>query len=440
MTVSPQRRILSAQAPNGKVLSNVVVIKNGQPMPCVGELVAIDDSIKEYPICLGTVEIAPAEGGSDFKFPIDVPGYEYDSAKSDISYSHQQIPAFEKDWHTYNPIFNSFIGMSGNITAIFNDIVKIVLDSLKDKLSITAGNIDVLTNHYALHLDNDSGSPTIEVKGILVESGVENNLIMRASMTGDRMAEFIVSSQYGESFSFVLDRNGKVTINNPSGGSINSGQFIASFKSLFLDVESDLIISSKTLEWKLNDLMLNVIGSIVLVAGGKMALTASDEVSVSGNNVQLTAIGNPLSPLPTSKAISIKAVNGSIVISASAGMNPLDQTGVFITSSIPEQIVDNLVSLNNTIGVFHSKPGGIVIGGPLPTPIGINSFVKFNEFAVLMSTLIGALIAFATAQATAASAGAPLLVPGYAALGAALTPVLAAILPCKSIYVTTGEP
>lgn len=439
--INPTKRVLKAKTFNGKVFSGVNIIKNGQTVPSIGDMVIIDDSLisSEIPmyICVGSVDFGPStdEGFEDQPY-----------SSSDIQYSGESFaPSYEKDWQHYNPIFNSFIGTAGTVTAIINDIVSLILDSSTSKTELSSGEISVRTNNYELKMDDSAtGIPVFRFSGKLGSGIIDENFVLEITPNNPNyfLLLSITSAQYGDFVNISIDHSGKLSIKNKSGLDLISDSFIASLSSAAIDVSSEISLKTNSIKVMASEVVLSIVGSLMVSVLGKINISSQDAVNMSASEINLISSGDPITASPMSKKITIKSSNGSVLIlTPMIETNPVANSGVLISSGFDDNVVKNLPSIVKGIGIFARDPGGIVLGGPLPSPIGINSFVKFNEFSILMSTLIGSLIAFATTQASVSASG-PLapLAPGFTALAAAAASALTMILPCKSIMVTTAEP
>ncbi|MEO0271508.1 MAG: hypothetical protein ABIM30_00240 [candidate division WOR-3 bacterium] len=443
VSINPTSRVLTAKTFNGKIFSGVNIIKNGQPIPSIGDLVVIDDALmgSDVPmyICLGTVDFEPYSKS-------EVSEASFATEDSEISYNSDKLaPLCERDWQHYNPIFNSFIGTSGEITAIVNDIVSILLDSTKSSVDIAGGEINVKTNSYEIKIDDSqSGIPVFRFEGN-IEYGVVRNSFLLEIVPNDanKFLRLLISSQqYGDLLSIIIDQTGKLIIENKSDIKILSDKLMAALSDISLDVLSNVNLNANDIMIKASQVVINMVNGLTAVALGKINITSQDSVNIAGGEINIMASGDPITGTLLSKKVIIRSDSGSVLIlTPSLDTNPATNSGIFLTSGFSESVVKNIPSLSKGIGIFARDPGGIVIGGFLPSPVGINSFVKFNQFSIFMSALLTALATFASAQASVCSSG-PLapLAPGFTALASAIGAIIPMILTCKSIMVTTAEP
>jgi len=439
--VNPTKRIATAVFNDGRIFNNINIIKNGQPMPSVGNLIIVDDSLFStgYPfyISLGTIDIS-SKKDSDFDIP------QQTAQEGMIQFDNTPIPSYEKDWNHYNPIFNSFIGTSGNITALVNDIIGLVLNSSTGETEIKTGQLNIVTNNFEVQLDDTAGGvPIFRFSGTLAEGIKENKFILEVNPQNINsiVKLSITSSSEGDIFAIYVDHEGKISLDNKSGVQVNTGSFISNVTSFALNSLSDLSIDAGAINIKCASLTLAIVSSVTAAVLGKVSVSSQDSINMNAPEIVINASGDMLSATPMSKKLVIKSSNGSILITTPLIDNPAANSSILMTTGFADQIVEGIPAITKGIGIFSSFPGGIVIGGPIPTPIGINSFVKYNEFAVLISGLITAITAFAAAQATASASGTVIsLVPGFTALAAAMGALLPLIITCRSFYTTTGEP
>lgn len=437
VNVDPVKRILTARSNDNKLFVNVNIIKNGQPIPSVGDLVVIDDDLiqSEMPMymCLGVVEF-----GGVSQETIQIPGQQ--TIDTGIQYDNSPLPVCEGDNYFFNPLYNSFIGLAGATTAIVNDIVSFLLDSANSEASLKAGQFSITTDHYDIQIDDTQKNlASIKVTGRIKTDLTAETFELLVQPDKKELFKLSISNSSGETFAVTVSHTGELTIDAKSNINITGKSLVAQLAAIVMAIEGPLSMDVKDLIIRAASINLAAMGLVIVTSATKLALGAGDAISIAAPEVSIDATGSPVST-PLSKKLIIRSTNGSIILSTPFLESSTSNSGILITAGYDYQMAQNFIPPQKGIGIFSQAPGGIVIGGPLPTPIGVNSFVKFNEFAMLMSALIGALITFATTQAGVASSSMPSLAPGYSALAAALGTVMPLVLPCKSITVTTGEP
>ena len=427
-----------------KVFPSIPVLKH-VGMPNENDWVVIDNSINNYPFVTGVYpQLRMIEKEEPFVSDNE------DTLYTSVSYG-DPVYTSSGDKGEYNNLYKMFYGFIGRFLALYaGDITKILMDSMNGHMSISADTIDIQTSAGILSFVRENGYTGLILKCKTVfESELEDVAIKIGKFGSSDIIRVIVGNGSNDTLLDVdIESNGDINIktNSITAQAENVG---LALKNMLIKLDGDLSVYGSKMNVEAQEVSLKSERTIDVKSGANVNVSAANDVNVNTGVLNITVNGSKV-PLPITPASTVQVSNGSLdfVIGAPLTDSPTSVTSVNFLVGLP-QIV-RPVGPPYRFSVFTATPGGIVLGG-VPSGIGFNSFIKYNEFMIwhtLLTALLGQIEAFfaaLVADTTFAGSGVlPTTLTALTTIVGTLAGSIAALQPAailsKSIYVTTAEP
>jgi hypothetical protein len=427
-----------------KVFSVVPVLKH-VGMPNVNDWVVIDNSIKNYPYVSGIYpKLRTTQEEEIFATGDDIPAY------SSVSYG-EPLYSSGGDKGEYNSLYKMFYGFVGRFMALYaGQIAKILMDSINGHIAISADTIDIQTSAGVLSFVRDDKYAGLILKCKTVLKDETEDVAIKIGKFGESdIIRVIVGNGSNDILLDVdIESNGDVNVRTNSISA--QGENVAAvLKNLLIQLEQNLNIYCSGVNVEAQEVNIQSERGLDIKSGSNVNISAANDMNINTGILNVSVNGSKV-PLPIVPASTVQVSNGSLdfVVGAPLTDSPTSVTSVNFLVGLPP--ATRPVGPPYRFSVFTLTPGGIILGGP-PMGVGINSFVKYNEFITwhtLLTALLGQIAAFfatliadPTFQSTGVS-GAGLGVLG--GLSATVTASIAALQPAailsRSVYVTTAEP
>jgi hypothetical protein len=318
------------------------------------------------------------------------------------------------------------VGTQGNLIAVLEGGTNILRSSFnaqvvtsreKDLVKIHGRNVDIFSDFGELKFENEGGQTSFTLRGgsqQLNESSplLDENFTIALDLgaKGD-VYNFRITNQRGiKKYNFHIDAEGNVTSRS---GYIN--EVIVGDKDTHLigskqeDIEQDLSVTvgGNTYTSINGNSARQVLGDSETLVGNNLNASAGKDVNINATRTLSISAGGDTTPKPSSRAIKVTAINGSVEISIGDPGSGDKQTAK--SGFILKTFTGN-IELNSKLGkiILNSpRPDSIVLGGKTATFHAV-LFEQLKAFFEVFGNLIDTHV-----HATAVGPSSPPAVPPF---------------------------